>query len=46
MLYDRLVTGAATQDDLVRNLMDFADEWNDKLIAETAELDLDALLGR
>lgn len=46
VLYDRLVTGAATQDDLVRNLMDFADEWNEKFIAETSELDLDALLSR
>jgi hypothetical protein len=46
VLYDKLLTGAATQDDLVRNLMDFTEEWNEKFFAETSELDLDALLGR
>lgn len=46
VLYEKLITGAASPDDFVRNLMDFADEWNEKFIAETSELDLDALFRR
>lgn len=44
VLYEKLVVGAATPEDLLRNLMDFTDEWNDKFIEATSELDLEALL--
>ena len=44
VLYEKLVTGAATPDDLVRNLMDFCEEWEDKFLEEGKELDLDLVL--
>lgn len=48
VLYEKLIEGAATPDDLVRNVMDFTEEWNDKFLAETEpeNLDLDSLLKR
>lgn len=46
VLYEKLIEGAATPDDLVRNVMDFTEEWNDKFLAKTEELDLDSLLKR
>ncbi|WP_165043033.1 hypothetical protein [Adlercreutzia sp. ZJ138] len=46
VLYEKLVTGAATPEDLLRNLMDFTEEWNEKFIEETSELNLDELLHR
>lgn len=46
VLYEKLIEGAATPDDLVRNIMDFTEEWNDKFLAKTEELDLDSLLKR
>ena len=44
LLHEKLIDGAATPDDLIRNLMDFTDEWNEKFLEETEELDLDKLL--
>lgn len=48
ILYEHLIEGAATPDDLVRNVIDFAEEWNEKFLtkAESGELDLDSLLKR
>lgn len=48
VLYEKLIEGAATPDDLIRNVMDFTDEWNEKFMAEAEEepLDLDSLLKR
>lgn len=46
VLYEKLVSGAATPDDLARNLIDFCTEWNEKFLEETKELDLGALLGQ
>ncbi len=44
VLWENLVDGAATPDDLVRNLMDFVEDWNERFLNETEELDLDQLL--
>jgi len=46
ILYEKLVVGAVTPEDLLRNLMDFAEEWNDKFVAEAKDLNLEALLRR
>lgn len=48
VLYEKLIEGAATPDDLIRNVMDFTDEWSEKFMAEAEEepLDLDSLLKR
>lgn len=44
VLHEKLIDGAATPDDLIRNLMDFTDEWNEKFLEEAGELDLGQLL--
>lgn len=44
VLYEKLIEGASTPDDLLRNLMDFSEEWNDKFYEATADLDLESLL--
>ena len=49
VLYEKLVTGAATPDDLVRNLMDFCEEWEDKFsgdgsIKDVSDIDIEAML--
>lgn len=49
VLYEKLVTGAATPDDLVRNLMDFCGEWEDKFsgdgsIKDVSDIDIEAML--
>lgn len=46
VLYENLVSGAATPEDLLRNLMDFVEEWNTKFIAKVSDLDLESLLHR
>ena len=43
VLYEKIVDGAATQDDLVRNAMDFSEEWNEKFLVAAEDLDLNAL---
>lgn len=49
VLCEKLVTGAATPDDLVRNLMDFCEEWEDKFsgdsyIKDVSDIDIEAML--
>ena len=44
VLYEKLIEGAASPDDLVRNVMDFIEEWSDKFLEEPKELDLDKIL--
>lgn len=44
VLYESLIENASTPDDLVRNVMDFTEDWNSRFIAATEELDLDSLL--
>lgn len=49
ILYEKLVTGAATPDDLVRNLMDFCEEWADKFvednsIKDASDINIEAML--
>ena len=44
IMHEKLIDGAATPDDLIRNLMDFTEEWNEKYIEATEYIDLDALL--
>lgn len=47
VLYEKLIDGAATPEDLLRNTMDFVGDWQDSFISEPpAELDMDALLER
>ena len=46
VLYEKIMLGAATPEDIVRNLMDFAEEWDEKFLEETEELDLNAMFNR
>ena len=46
VLYENLVDNAATPDDLVRNLMDFTEDWNSRFLSAIEEVDLDRLLRR
>lgn len=48
VLYEKLIEGASDPDDLVRNVIDFTEEWNEKFLeeAESEDLDLDSLLMR
>lgn len=43
VLYENLIESAATPEDLARNLVDFIDDYNDKFLEATSELDLEAL---
>ena len=44
VLYEKLIEGAASPDDLVRNVMNFTEEWSDKFLEEPEDLDLDKIL--
>ena len=41
-----LIDNAATPDDLIRNLMDFTEDWNSRFLSAVEEVDLDRLLKR
>lgn len=43
VLYEKLMVGATTPEDVLRNLMDFVDEWNENFLQESGELDLNSL---
>lgn len=46
VLYEKLIDGASSPDDLVRNVIDFVDEWNETFLDKKTELNLDQLMGR
>lgn len=46
VLYENLIDNAATPDDLIRNLMDFTENWNSRFLSAVEEVDLDCLLKR
>ena len=46
VLYENLIDNAATPDDLIRNLMDFTEDWNSRFLSAVEEVDLDRLLKR
>lgn len=46
VLYENLIDNAATSDDLIRNLMDFTEDWNSRFLSVVEEVDLDRLLKR
>lgn len=46
ILYEKLVEGASTPEDMLRNLMDFIEEWNEKFLDDAATVDLVELLER
>lgn len=44
VLYEKLVEGAATPEDMLRNLMDFIEEWDDKFLADDIDVNLEELI--
>lgn len=45
VLYENLIEGASSPEDLARNLVDFVEDYNEKFLEATTDFDLESLLG-